>query len=323
MGGGLIAAALKGVLGRISARRKRDGTGAGTAGSAKKGASHPQKADLGATVRDVVANRPEVQFLHAFSGGTCDAAKVCIGGRPMVMKLRRTPQQSAAEVAVTSLYRALGAPMPIAYSEVFTTRRGTTLGVVVQDFIEGPSLLHLLQQQSQGDSSAAAAIATASEALCSGFLLDCLFANWDVIGGRGGDNIILCTPEGGGELQPYRIDNAGVMGFRAQGGQKHHDAWRVGGAVTEVHTMRDPLVGNCCSDIFIGVQGDALVAQFAELSSSLHPALVAAGSAPSQAVAPLEPPVSIEDCALLLEPEDRLVLLDRLESMQLAVLSCG
>ena len=50
--------------------------------------------------------------------------------------------------------------------------------------------------------------------LQKGFLLDCVLANWDVIG----DNVIL-----GDDGKVYRIDNDGVFDIRAKGGSKDFD----------------------------------------------------------------------------------------------------
>lgn len=48
-----------------------------------------------------------------------------------------------------------------------------------------------------------------------GFALDCLLANWDVIGSAGGDNIRL-----GDDGKVYRLDNGGALRFRAKGARK-------------------------------------------------------------------------------------------------------
>lgn len=45
--------------------------------------------------------------------------------------------------------------------------------------------------------------------------MDCLFANWDVIGSQD-DNILIDKND-----NPWRIDNAGSFGFRAIGQKKN------------------------------------------------------------------------------------------------------
>ena len=58
--------------------------------------------------------------------------------------------------------------------------------------------------------------------LLKGFATDVLLGNWDVIG-MGADNIII------DELgEPWRIDNGGAMGFRAQGTPKKQEEWKSG-----------------------------------------------------------------------------------------------
>ena len=63
-----------------------------------------------------------------------------------------------------------------------------------------------------------------------GFVLDCLLANWDVIGMAGGDNVRL-----GEDGRIYRLDNGGALRFRARGALKG-DAF--GDEVGELDSLR-------------------------------------------------------------------------------------
>ena len=64
-----------------------------------------------------------------------------------------------------------------------------------------------------------------------GFDVDVLTGNWDVVG-TSGDNILIDK-----NGNPWRIDNGGVFGYRAQGALKQHDEWQ-SGFVDDVWTMR-------------------------------------------------------------------------------------
>ena len=235
----------------------------------RKTGAKKEKVDLGVTVEEVVRGREGMTFIANLTGGTTDSAKVSVNGVVKVVKLRRSPAQCDAEVAATELYGKLGAYVPTTTSESYTTPSGTTLGVLIQDFIEGPTLLELLQSNQKGQHDTL--VESAFETLSDTFLLDALFANWDVIGGRGGDNIVVHTTESG-EVRGYRVDNAGVFGFRAQGGRKEEAAWGMDGFVSELHTMRS-LGETGCAQVFSRVSDEALVVQYIDLYMRLTPAL--------------------------------------------------
>lgn len=55
--------------------------------------------------------------------------------------------------------------------------------------------------------------------LQEGFILDCLFANWDVVG-KVQDNIIVDA-----HGNPWRIDNGGSLSYRAMGTKKTESQW--------------------------------------------------------------------------------------------------
>lgn len=68
--------------------------------------------------------------------------------------------------------------------------------------------------------------------LLPGFVADVLLGNWDVVG-LSADNILIDK-----DGEPWKIDNGGVLGFRAQGARKSKEAWEDGWP-DEIWTMRE------------------------------------------------------------------------------------
>ena len=217
-----------------------------------------QPEDIGATVAEIMYGRDGVEYMGLIQGGTCEACKVLIDGELKVVKLRRSVAQCEDEVKVSAIYRQMGACVPAMRMEEYQTRAGHTLGVLIQDFVAGKTLLEHTRAAKNGDADCAALVTAAKEDLCRHFLLDCLFANWDVVGGRGGDNIMVLVEDC--VVRAVRVDNAGVLGWRAQGGKKAAGAWDSGGFVSEVHVMRDT-DETTAAEVFQAVSDESLLMQ--------------------------------------------------------------
>lgn len=184
--------------------------------------------DLGKAVDVAIASCDAFEHLGRMSGGSCQVRKVRekATGKLWVVKMRPNATQCQNEMAAAQIYNRFGGKVP--RTEVL--QEPGLMPLLCQEFIEGSSLLELRQK---GDTAAAEA---AERKLCEGFAIDCLLANWDVVGGRGGDNIVI---DAQGEC--WRIDNAGCFGIRAQGLPKGA-GWCP--EVSEVFLMRDVEGGN-------------------------------------------------------------------------------
>lgn len=90
--------------------------------------------------------------------------------------------------------------------------------------------------------------------LQKGFVLDCLLANWDVIGTAGGDNIRL-----GDDGKVYRLDNGGALRFRARGEKKGSD---FSGKVGEIDSLR------ARNELFSDISDDEVRRQIDEILES-------------------------------------------------------
>ncbi|KAJ9442035.1 hypothetical protein DIPPA_05027 [Diplonema papillatum] len=200
------------------------------------------------------------EFVGDGLGGSADARRAVkkATGETVVLKLRYSVRQCQNEVAATKLYAAMGAKVPT--TKVVGTAAGKLLPILEQELVGGETLLALTEQK-ETDPAAAERVEAARGNLCSHFLLDCLLANWDVVGGRGGDNILVQA-----DGSAYRVDNAGVLSIRAQGGPRLE--WC--GVVSELHVMRDAADGNKqCGNVFFDVTDDQIRDQFASLHSHL------------------------------------------------------
>eukprot|EP01062_Namystynia_karyoxenos_P038826 TRINITY_DN28211_c0_g1_i1.p1 TRINITY_DN28211_c0_g1~~TRINITY_DN28211_c0_g1_i1.p1 ORF type:complete len:367 (+),score=103.40 TRINITY_DN28211_c0_g1_i1:80-1180(+) len=224
----------------------------------------PGGEEEGARIDTILTQSAEFEPLGRVGGGSCEVRKVRdkATGRLWAVKRRPNPQQCVNEQHAAAIYRHFGAAVPetIVYQEGGVT-------VIVQAFLESTTL-QAMREQDAGKARAA------EEVLGKHFAIDCLLANWDVIGGRGGDNICIDA-----EGVPWRIDNAGCFGLRAQGEPKDRTGWSP--AVTELFLMRDPEGGNIeAARTFQHVTSEQLAGQISEL--------VAAGEAPFAALPPAD-----------------------------------
>eukprot|EP01062_Namystynia_karyoxenos_P002085 TRINITY_DN10724_c0_g1_i1.p1 TRINITY_DN10724_c0_g1~~TRINITY_DN10724_c0_g1_i1.p1 ORF type:complete len:664 (+),score=225.72 TRINITY_DN10724_c0_g1_i1:84-1994(+) len=194
-------------------------------------------------------------------GGSAESHKLVSrsSGRFYVCKKRIRPEQCRNERNANFIYAHCGGHAPRTWIH---KEQGSCF--VVQEWIEG----QLLQEIEKGGGKAA--YESARKATQSVAALDMLFTNYDVIGGRGGDNIII---DGSGLA--FRIDNAGVFGIRAQGGPK--DGWRTGKnglgedgkeLVNEHRHFREGGMNPQCVQVFHDLTDDDLMAQLDRLSAA-------------------------------------------------------
>jgi hypothetical protein len=156
----------------------------------------------------------ELRFVTNLGGSSgVELHKTRDGSKVAVKRERSGVQgQLKEEWLSNKLYDALGVKVP---ATVFFNG-----GVLVNEYIEGKELA----------ATSGSDLKKAKEEIKKGFVADCLFANWDVLGADG-DNVIV-TPEG----EVYRIDNGGALRFRARGELKGD---RFGLEVKEIDTMRE------------------------------------------------------------------------------------
>jgi hypothetical protein len=160
-------------------------------------------------------------------GGSSDVWAGHFGGETLVVKKARKPTdvdganaelnraQLIDEYVADRIYEAMGFPAP-------TSKIYDNGGYKVAKFIRGKDLNAFSETQPE--------YTKIKNELRRGFVLDCLLANWDVIGTAGGDNVRL-----GEDGRVYRLDNGGAMRFRAKGAPKG-DAF--GDEVGELNSLR-------------------------------------------------------------------------------------
>lgn len=132
--------------------------------------------------------------------------------------------QLVNEFEVNNIYRSLGFRVP-------EQRLDKGSEVLISKFLEG----HKELGQVIGSK-----LELANE-IKEGFVLDCLLANWDVIG-QSEDNILISHLE---DKKICRVDNGGSLQYRAKGGKKDF-----GEVVREIESMRDHEPGK---DIYSGI----------------------------------------------------------------------
>ena len=167
----------------------------------KKDANLPENLDNLKTIRSLGgttgATLVEDQYGNQFvykTGGTA-------GGDPSA-HLRN-------EAAADNFYRAAGFNVP--ECKIYETTDGP---VKLSRYIDGGTSLHDYWQQATPEQKE-----QLIEKLRPGFDADVLIGNWDVTG-TGADNILIDK-----NGTPWRIDNGGALGFRAQGSLKKTEEW--------------------------------------------------------------------------------------------------
>ncbi len=152
-----------------------------------------------------------MKVVNANPGGTTGAQIVEIDGRRYVFKTagKVSAEHVRNEAAADQAYRRAGIRVPDCriYEEGGKTYK-------LSEFIPGGQTL--------GDFMAHATPAqkkTVIEELRQGYIVDSLFANWDVLG-TAQDNVLIDK-----DGHAWRIDNGSAFGFRAQGSRKKPEEW--------------------------------------------------------------------------------------------------
>lgn len=143
-------------------------------------------------------------------GGTTGARLITApDGKKYVVKAGASEAHVQNEMAADALYKAAGINVP-----AFRAVRSTSGKLYkVAEFIEGKDL------QSWWDKASPADRKQMTNKLAQGLDVDAMLGNCDVIGASG-DNILVDK-----DGNPWRIDNGGSMGYRAQGAKKTGDQW--------------------------------------------------------------------------------------------------
>ncbi len=147
-------------------------------------------------------------------GGSTGARLVELLGRRFVLKGGASPEHLASEQAADEAYRAAGIKVPEQRTVVSKGGRRYKLA----DFAEGERLADWWRAKGRTEAEREALRAK----LRAGLDVDAMLGNWDVIG-MGGDNILVDK-----DGEPWRIDNGGALGFRAQGARKADADWKDG-----------------------------------------------------------------------------------------------
>jgi SPP1 gp7 family putative phage head morphogenesis protein len=168
-------------------------------------------------------------------------------GRTFVRKRGASPEHLREEVLADTLYRALGANVPLA--RLYETPQGP---VKLAQVVEGESLDAVLKA---GD---AARIARVRKNLQQHLAADALLGNWDVIGLKR-DNILVDAQD-----NVWRIDNGGALRYRAQGAPKG-EAWD--GHLRDLFTLRDPARNREAAAVFREVPWRDVVGQLHEVAA--------------------------------------------------------
>ncbi len=116
------------------------------------------------------------------------------------------------ECAADNFYRAMGIDVP--ENRLYETEKGP---VKLSRFVDGGENLGSWWSHADADERR-----EMLAKLRPGFDLDVVTGNWDVIG-MGADNILVDK-----DGRPWRIDNGGALGYRAQGAQKKPEEWAEG-----------------------------------------------------------------------------------------------
>ena len=147
-------------------------------------------------------------------GGSTGARLVELLGRKFVLKGGATPEHLASEQAADEAYRAAGLNVPAQRTVVSKSGKRFKLA----DFTEGQDLAAWWNAKGRTKAERDAMRAK----LQAGLDVDAMLGNWDVIG-MSGDNILVDK-----DGEPWRIDNGGSLGFRAQGARKADADWKDG-----------------------------------------------------------------------------------------------
>ena len=235
------------IMGNKLSKKKKNGSSTPSSGGSPVG-------DTTSALDKIINNSGKYDILETM-GGSCECKKVreTETGKIYIVKIRKNKDQCLNEMRANKLYGSLGAAVP---KTEMHSDPSTGLIITTQDFIEGKTLKEITESKDRNQ------ITKAHKALGQHYLLDCLFSNWDVIGGRGGDNIIITDDD-----KAFRIDNAGVFGIRAQG--EPRPSWGNEQIVSELYVMRDPEGNKQAADVFQHVSDHEIAHQFVALKNLL------------------------------------------------------
>lgn len=146
---------------------------------------------------------------HPLGGSTGARLITTPDGKRYVVKAGASEGHVQNEMDTDALYRAAGINVP----EFRAVRSTSGRLYKVSEFVEGQDLQTWWKNASAKDRKQMTA------KLTKGLDVDAMLGNWDVIG-MSGDNIIIDK-----DGNPWRIDNGGSMGYRAQGTKKTDDQW--------------------------------------------------------------------------------------------------
>eukprot|EP00662_Eupelagonemidae_sp_cell21_P022383 gene22383-63886_t len=205
----------------------------------------------------VLRVRPELQQLRQL-GGTGDNRLVrhTQTKEQFVLKARPSEEHCENEVHAARIYRALGANVPQTTALPLCETAGVPC--VMQQQLEGTVELRDLY-----DKNDTAAIDRVHTAIRAHFVVDCLLANWDVVGQAGGDNILVAD---GGRGEPWRIDNECTMSWR-KGGRKSALQWGEHKGTFELFTFRDCAWNPSVARVFRGVDDGDVARQIAAVAA--------------------------------------------------------
>jgi ADP-ribosyltransferase exoenzyme len=185
----------------------------------------------------------DLKVIRTLGGSTGAKLVEDKNGKQYVLKTGGNHGHLREEVAADELYRAMGLDVP--RSKLYERPGGP---VKLSEFHAGKTLGELERTDPAGYQAAV-------WQLRKGFVADALMGNWDVIGASA-DNILV-TPAG----KVLRIDNGGLLRYRAQGALKSSSQW--GNTVSELSSLRNSGINPAAAKIF-GSITDAEIKQQAK-----------------------------------------------------------
>ena len=208
---------------------------------------------------DVVAKKLEKEGLDFSTlstlGGSSQTFLAKLEGEKFFLKRERDKTTGAgqlkSEILADAVYRAMGFGAPDSrLVKIKDTKTGETKTYKLSKYIEARELGSL------GPISKGVAIGEIKK----GFVLDCLLANWDVIGANS-DNILVTE-----DNRVIRIDNGSAFEYRAKGSLKPEDSFLTSSEVGELFSMRDSTYAAASvKAVFGSLKDDEIVEQIKQL----------------------------------------------------------
>lgn len=157
-------------------------------------------------------------------GGTTGAKLVEIDGRRYILKTagKVSPEHVRSEAAADQAYRLAGIRVP----DCRIYEEDGKIYKLSEYIAGGKSLRDYMAKATPAQRQAVI------DELKQGYIVDTLFANWDVLG-TDQDNVLV---DGNGHA--WRIDNGSSFGFRAQGSRKKPEEWEKREWPDEWRTLR-------------------------------------------------------------------------------------